>query len=125
MHNRKWQQGFLMIDALIAIVIITVALVAIIGMFIQSTKATQCSAEYTIASNLAQQQMEHLKETGVMISTPIPDITINAPPKFTLKSTVAQCPENPTKLVQVTVTVSWVDQKSSYALPFTTFFPKK
>lgn len=125
MHKQKWQQGFLMIDALIAIVVITIALVAIIGMFIQSTKATQCSAEYTIASNLAQQQMERLKESGVTLLTPIPDTTNDVSPKFTLKSAVTQCPENPTKLLQVTVTVSWIDQKTSYNVPFTTFFPKK
>lgn len=61
MNNKKWQQRFLMIDALLAIVIISGALVAIITMFIQATKAAHCSAQYTKASNLAYQQMELLK----------------------------------------------------------------
>lgn len=138
MNNKKWQQGFLMIDALLAIVIISGALVAIITMFIQATKATHCSAQYTKASNLAYQQMELLKNTKTtvikdaaisstekLITIPL-DAKATPVPGFTIQSTAKQCLEkNSNDLAEVTVTVSWVEGKSSYHMPITTFFIMK
>lgn len=60
-YGMRQQQGFLMIEVSVAIVIISVALFAIAGMFIQSTMAGKQAADYTVATNLAQQAMEYLK----------------------------------------------------------------
>lgn len=138
MSNKQWQQGFLMVDALLAVFIISGALVAIISMFIQATHITHCSAQYTKASNLASQQMELLKKTK---STVIKDTAIHAaaalitipsdavvptPPEFTMNSTAKQCSEsNSNDLAEVTVTVTWTEGKNSYQLPITTFLLKK
>ena len=49
----KDQQGFLMIDVLLAVLIITVALVPVAGMFTQSMAATVGANQYTTATGIA------------------------------------------------------------------------
>lgn len=137
MNTPKWQQGFLMIDILLAVVIISVALVAILSMFIQSTKATHCSAKYTMATHLAQEQMELFKNTqSVVIKNAVvnsnattiripTDPRITLPTGFSMVSQGKQHFEFPNALAEVTVTVSWQEQNQSYNMPITTFFSIK
>ncbi len=137
MNTPKGQQGFLMVDILLAVVIISVALVAILSMFIQSTKATHCSAGYTMASHLAQEQMELLKNTqSVAIKNTVvnsngkiflipTDPKIALPTGFSMISKANQHAEFPNALAEVTVTVSWQEQNKSYNMPVTTFFSIK
>lgn len=124
MRFLRGQNGFLMIEALIAVVIISVALVAIGSMFIQSTRANTSSVEITTATALAQKQMELLK--GLPVSywnalTPLPQplpwqdsanpsmpITLNNV-AFTV-NTVAAASATDANMVQVSVTVSWRGQ---------------
>lgn len=124
MRFLRRQNGFLMIEALIAVVIISVALVAIGSMFIQSTRANTSSVEITTATALAQKQMELLK--GLPVSywnalTPLPQplpwqdsanpsmpITLNNV-AFTV-NTVAAASATDANMVQVSVTVSWRGQ---------------
>lgn len=58
----KGQQGFLMIDVLLAVLIITVALVPIAGMFTQSMAATAGANQYTTATGIAEREIETFKE---------------------------------------------------------------
>lgn len=118
----KQQTGFLMLEVVIATLIITVALVAAVGMFISSTQANADAAEYTVAASLAQKQLEMLKTkdpinywSKIDLSTPSEiswqDSTQSLPLKvnnvsYNVKTVAANCPEN-ANLVQVTVTVSW------------------
>ena len=124
MRFLRGQNGFLMIEALIAVVIISVALGAIGIMFIQSTRANTSSVEITTATALAQKQMELLK--GLPVSywnalTPLPQplpwqdsanpsmpITLNNV-AFTV-NTVAAASATDANMVQVSVTVSWRGQ---------------
>lgn len=55
------QRGFLMIEVTVSILILSVALVAIAVIFSQATQANIRASEYTVATNLAQEQLEILK----------------------------------------------------------------
>ncbi|MCX7780944.1 MAG: prepilin-type N-terminal cleavage/methylation domain-containing protein [Negativicutes bacterium] len=69
MHYLGKQQGFLLIEALVATVIIAVALIAVAGMFIQSQQAGVQAADYTAATALAQARLEALK-AGLIVDDP-------------------------------------------------------
>ena len=128
LHNN--QKGFLLVEVIVATVIISVALVAMIGMFISSTIANRSAADYTVATNLAQQQLEVLKTKPTnywATTTNIPDISqpVGIPPyTYTIRTTVSACPEDPTNLVEVVVKIIWTDRGASRSLQATTFYNK-
>lgn len=57
----KRQHGFLLIDVIIAMVILTVGLFAVVSMFIQSSKTVLISSRQTVAAHLSQIELENLK----------------------------------------------------------------
>lgn len=131
------QKGFLMVEVIVATVIISVALVAISGMFINSTIANRKAADYTVAANLAQKQMELLKvqpssywaaisvfpkNISWQDSSETTPLSINNI-TYTITTTADVCSED-SNLVQVTVAVSWDDRGVSRALQLTTFYAK-
>jgi Tfp pilus assembly protein PilV len=138
------QQGFLLIEVLLAIVIISTALIAIGGLFLHTGKSASTSTEYTTAANLALKQFEYLKlrqqGTNPILTTTttypykrndwldsdLETTATSSNPVFSVNTTAVQCTEeNASTLVEVTVTVSWHNKQSiAYAVPFTTFFPK-
>lgn len=129
-------RGSLLIGVLIAIVILSVALLSISSLFIQSTKATSSSSHYTTAANLAQKQLELLKNkpTSYWNSLDLAkniawqDTSIDPTkmqPSYTIVTTPSQCTElNATNLVTVQVTVSWVERGQNLQVIQTTFFSK-
>jgi len=132
--DKNRQKGFLLIEVLVAIVIITVALVPIAGMFIQSTQATRNASQFTVATNLAQEQLELLKSWTPLkwttATSPVPWQGTGASPielnnvNYDVETVVNPCPEiNSANLVQVTVTVSW-NSGSSGSVVMTAFYPK-
>ena len=134
MAYRQKEKGFLLIEVVIAMVIISIALVAATGMFIQATRANSEAEQYTTATALAQEQLERLKQkpytfwaslnagatidwqgTGAVANT----ITLN---KIDYNvATVTETSDDPTHLVQVKVTVSWSGTKS---VVMTAVYPK-
>lgn len=142
----KNQKGFLLIDAVLAMLVITVALVAIAGMYTKSLQANTKAGKYTIATNVAQQRMEEVKRdieerrnnivdwnkvtypvTTNASSNEIPNSTIETVASLYTPSDLA-C-----KIVVITVTVKWSDTTgndivtmSTYGLRNTTFstFPR-
>ena len=72
MENFKHQKGFLMVEVLIAIVVISVALVSVPLMFMQSTKASSAGVEISTATTLAQKQIEMLKSQPATYWAAIP-----------------------------------------------------
>lgn len=60
----KEQKGFLLVDVIIGLCILVVVLVGVAGMFVQSSRTTQNSAQITIQADLAQKAMEELQEKG-------------------------------------------------------------
>jgi len=114
------QNGFLMVEVLLAILVISIALTAAAPLFIQATKASVEGSEITNATALAQKQIELLKTQPVTFWS-----GLAAPPqsiawqdssetmpltKNNVQYTVATTTANTaldSNLVQVTVVVSW------------------
>lgn len=72
--KKKRQQGFLFLDNLMAILLISLALVAMAGMFTVNSKGIRQSDDQSIAYTLGQERLEQLK-TKLQSS---PDQTITA-----------------------------------------------
>lgn len=122
-------QGFIFIDMIIAILLISVALVPILGMFIQAVKINAMAKDYTIAANLAQKQLELLKThspdywNGLALPCTIPwqDTTQLPSPPYVLTTNGSSLADKP--LVQVTVIVTWQEGGQDCNLEFVTFYP--
>lgn len=135
------QNGFLMVEVVLAVLIISVALVAALGMFITSTQANADAAEYTVATTLAQKQLELLKTKDAQnywakleLTAPAKidwqDTEVAYPPllngvNYQVDTTASLSPENQ-NLVQVTVTVTWdkPNGRPNSIVQLTTFFSK-
>jgi len=137
MYNKiRGQQGFLLVDIMFAVLIISIGLLAIAGSYTQFSKTTISSAQYTIATNLAQRQLELLKNqpasywaefTEFPATISWQDTSIDPAklsPSVTVTTTVKQCIQDTTNLVEVSVLVNGTNQKSNYSETFTTFFSK-
>lgn len=116
----RWKNGFLLVESLLAILVITIALTAATLMYVQSSKAGAVSVETSTATALAQKQMELLKAqpasywAALPLTTPqtiawqdtsqaMPLVKNNI--SYTVTTTAAQATQD-INLVQVTVTVS-------------------
>ena len=131
------QTGFIMIEVIVATVIISIALVAAVGMFIQSTQANASASDYTVAVNLAQKQLEMLKTTqtpadwaGLSLPCDMPwQDTAAMPPRtlnhitYNITTTVVQSVEDSTNLVEVIVQVNWV-RGGNHSVQMTAAYPK-
>lgn len=127
-------KGYLLVDTMIAIIILSVALVAVVGIFMQGNVAQRDSENRTVAYNLAQQKVELLKnKTAAEWSAAVPADThtfivvfSDAGPTSvpnnamiftrTTQAKIATTDTDATKninskLVQVQVIVSWIDSK--------------
>lgn len=58
------EKGFLLLEVVIGIVIITVALTAVASLFIQATKMNSLAKHITTATALAQEQLELIKKNA-------------------------------------------------------------
>ena len=128
------EKGFLLIEVVIAMVIISIALVSATGMFIQATKANSEAEQYTTATTLAQEQLERLKQwkhsdwaslsagdiprqgTGTVANP----VTVNNI-AYTI-TTITETADDPARLVQVKVTVSWSNETKKVEM--TAVYPK-
>lgn len=127
------QNGFLMVEVLLAILVISIALTAATSMFIQSTKANVAGSEITNATALAQKQIELLKIQPTTFWS-----SLDAPPQsidwqdssetmpltknnvaYTVTTTTSNTALD-SNLVQVTVEVSW----SGKTISMVSFFSK-
>lgn len=131
----KGQQGFLYMDTLIAMFIVTVSLTAITGIFAYATKLNASAAHYTAATNMARQQMELLKlwnesdwrDPNLPASIPWqgdPDGLIVNNTTFDVSTIINQINDTDPSLVQVTVIVSWKEVSSTRNVQLTTYFSK-
>ena len=115
------QNGFLLVESLLAILVITIALTAATVMYVQSSKAGVASVETSTATALAQKQMELLKTqpatywAALTLTSPqniawqdtsqtMPLVKNNI--SYTVTTTAEQATQD-ISLVQVTVQVSW------------------
>lgn len=131
----KKQQGYLYMDAVLAVFIIGVSFIAIAGIFLQSSQASASAIRYTAATNIAQQQMELLKQrsTAFWSNPQLPgslpwlgkesELTVNHT-KFFILTTIDQIDAIDTTLVKVTVKVSWQEKGSTKYIQVITYFSK-
>ena len=105
--------GWLLLDSLLAFLILTVGILAVIAAFTQTTKSAYFSDQATQATYLAQQSLEKLKYfDGKTIAPVLP--STNTQGIFTIEythdtATQAISPLNGLNLVPVKVTVTWLD----------------
>ncbi len=131
MHRLKANRGFILVDVIIAFLILSVALVPILGMFIQALRVEALAGSYNTASNLAQTQLELLKSqppeywNGLELPCTISwqDSSQLPPPVYDLK-TYAVTTAASNHLVQVTVVVYWQESSIDYSAEFITFYSK-
>ena len=130
-RSLKNEAGYSLVEVMAAIVILTVAIIPIVGMFDAALKSTGTSGDYDKARALAGQQLERAKslsyedardEFPAGSSTPNPTYTSSSQtagvPSGFASYTVEkrfideQLADSPTDEGMMKVTVNWSDNKS-------------
>lgn len=112
MTRSKKSKGFSLIEVLIALVILSISLLALAGLMVQTTKSNSFGNHMTEASTVAQDAFERLR------ARPYNSMTAGAPDSptgatgqvYTRTSTIVKNP-NSTE-AEATVTISWTDPTS-------------
>jgi Tfp pilus assembly protein PilV len=131
----KRQQGFIFIEVLIATIIISIGLVAVATIFVPATINYGNAADYTVATNLAQKQIELLKAQPISfwnVTLPfavdwqgkeVQPINLNT---INYQVTTKALPVGASNsLVEVQVTVSWLKGNKPHTMQVVAFFSKK
>jgi Tfp pilus assembly protein PilV len=134
----KRQKGFILMEVLIAVIIISLGIVAVAAVFIPATAKYANAADYTVATNLAQKQLELLKnltptEWNVALlqgtvdwqgdePEPKMPISLNAI-DYTVDTKVSLASVS-NSLVEVNVTVSWSRGGKAQSLQFGAFYTR-
>jgi len=129
-HRLKTNKGFILAEVMLAMVIMSVALLAISGMFTQALQADMLAHHYTVAANLAQQQLELLKTqppgywAGLSLPAVIPWSNQEQLPasRYTVV-TNAVAATAADSLVEVRVIVSWQERGTECKVEFATLYP--
>lgn len=121
------EHGFLLLEALTVSVILSVAALALAGLFILSLQTNALAADYTTATNLAQEKMEVLSamDSSVLASAAFADeeISINHRPFHRQTVIVVRNDLDPAnKLFQATVQISWEEAGRSFHVSLLNYF---
>ncbi len=121
------QEGFILAEALVASVIVSVALAAIAGMFICSLQTTAIAAEYTTAANLAQEKMELLAamDPAVFPAATFNDEKIPLNHRLFFRQTIIDVRSDldaGNGLIQATVRVSWQESGKPFDISLQNYF---
>jgi prepilin-type N-terminal cleavage/methylation domain-containing protein len=126
--NYIQDEGFTLIEIMIALVVLSIGLVSLAGLQINIIKGNSISKRITTAVSIAEEIIEQLKSTPYdNIQAQLPS-QINRPSgssnlRFTRQVTVDNnSPVNNTKTV--TVTVSWLDTHKTYTIPISTIISR-
>lgn len=106
-----------MIEVIVAIVVVSVALLAAAGMFIQSTHATLRSADYTVATALGQETLEKLKAGQ---SPPSPQVVNLNNLDYTITWQTGQLTAIDSRLSSAEATIAWTERGQDLNISFTT-----
>lgn len=107
------QRGYLLVEVIVATLIFSMMALGAAGLFSRSLATINDTRQYTVATALAQKQLEMLKGwppnqwKSVGLPAIIPWQGSDNPAPFVVLTDAMLCPEDPVNLVQVTVTVSW------------------
>ena len=116
-----------MIEAVVASSVVSLAILALAGLFILSLKVNAVAAEYTEATNLAQEKMAVLSavDTGVLPFSTFADEEIALNNHIFCRRTaivVRNDLDASGKIVQATVNVFWVDTGTSFHVSLLNYF---
>lgn len=110
------QRAWVLIDAMIAVVIVSIALTALAMAFRQSTDVSTTSTNYVQAVYIAQQQLEQLKQydgaaaaNNPFNATNLAERTVQSPGGVPYNVSFGLLNSGATNLVSVQVTVKWTD----------------
>ena len=103
--------GFTLVEVLVAVVILSIALLALAGLMVQSTKNSSWGSHLTEAATLAQDRLERFR--AVRPQTDIPEGTnsdaIIAPSGIRYTRTWTVTTNGANTLRTITITVTWTD----------------
>ena len=103
--------GFTLVEVLVAVVILSIALLALAGLMVQSTKNSSWGSHLTEAATLAQDRLERFR--AVRPQTDIPEgtnsDTITAPSGIRYTRTWTVTTNGANTLRTITITVTWTD----------------
>jgi type IV pilus assembly protein PilV len=114
--------GFSFIDLMLALVILTIGVLALADLQIISSKANTSSRGLTTASSLAETKLEAIKNTTYASIAAEAATTVTGGDGKTYTRTVTVTPNSPlTNTKTVTVTVTWQDsQNKTHTMPMAT-----
>ena len=131
MSRLKGNQGFVLADVTLGLFIISVALLCISMLFTQALQLEEIAGNYTLATNLAQKQLELLKNKSPVYWAELQlPCTISwederfPPPADYELATYAVPSTLGSHLVQVTVIVTWQERQKDYSIQLVTFYSK-
>ncbi|HML86850.1 MAG TPA: hypothetical protein PKA28_00195 [Methylomusa anaerophila] len=110
-------------DTLLATIILSIALTAIAGMFIQSIDLNVSASDYTVAANIARERIEDLKANwDGSASFPSESVNLNGKAyqrntRINLRSDL----DSSNRLYELAVTVDWNNHGQHQEITLTTY----
>ena len=109
MNNTIESKGFTLIEILIALVILSIAFLALAGLMVQTTKNNSFGGRMTEAATFAQDKLEELRASSWVAITPGSD-KINSDYTRGMDYTRNWNVVTNGNLRTITVTINWTDQ---------------
>jgi len=120
MNNSMKPNGFSLIEILIALVILSIAFLALAGLMVQTTRNNSFGGHMTEAATFAQDKLEQLRATSWIVITPgsdlinsngvvkawVPPISLTSNKDFARKWTV----DSNGNVKTITVNINWNDK---------------
>jgi len=107
----KKSKGFSLIEVLVALVILSISLLALAGLMVQSTKNSSWGSHLTEAATLAQDVLERFRgvrpQTDILEGTNNDQVTATSGITYTRTWTVTT--NGTSTLRNITITVTWTD----------------
>jgi type IV pilus assembly protein PilV len=107
----KKSKGFSLIEVLVALVILSISLLALAGLMVQSTKNSSWGSHLTEAATLAQDVLERFRgvrpQTDILEGTNNDQVTATSGIRYTRTWTVTT--NGTSTLRNITITVTWTD----------------
>ena len=111
MKLSKKSKGFSLIEVLVALVILSISLLALAGLMVQSTKNSSWGSHLTEAATLAQDVLERFRgvrpQTDILEGTNNDQVTATSGITYTRTWTVTT--NGTSTLRNITITVTWTD----------------
>ncbi len=107
------QKGFSLIEVLVALVILSISLLALAGLMVQSTRNSSWGNHLTEAATLAQDRFERFRavrpQTDIPEGTNFDQVTAASGITYTRTWTVTTNSPVPPTARTITITITWTD----------------